>query len=73
MVFFTFLLGVALCTAVGYFLVRLNWVKQFQTVVLMRSPAVYMHLPNLKTMMWKQFWVWDDSVFLPDPDMLRRE
>lgn len=67
-------MGLALMLAlVAYFAVRLMWVKNFQTTVLLRSPAVYMHLPNWKVMMFKKFWIWEDTVFLPDPDMLRKE
>jgi hypothetical protein len=66
-------LGFLTLIVTGYFLVRLNWVKQFQTVILMRSPGVYMHLPNWRVMMFHKFWIWEDTYFLPDPDSLRRE
>lgn len=66
-------LGILLLVLIDYFLIRLQWVKKFQTTVMMRSPAVYMHLPNWKVMVFKKFWIWEDTVFLPDPDMLRRE
>lgn len=71
--FLSFMGLVLILALVAYFAVRLMWVKNFQTTVLLRSPAVYMHLPNWKVMMFKKFWVWEDTVFLPDPDMLRNE
>ena len=67
------LLGVILIALPAYFLVRLHWVKMFQTTILMRSPPAYMNLPHWKVMVFKKFWVWDDVEFLPDPDCLRKE
>lgn len=68
-----YLIGLTLSSVIAYFLIRLYWIKMFQTTILMRSPPAYMALPNWKVMMWKKFWVWEDTDFLPDPDCLRRE
>lgn len=68
-----YLIGITLSSVIAYFFIRLYWLKMFQTTIMMRSPPAYMALPPLKTMMWKRFWVWEDTEFLPDPDCLRRE
>ena len=73
MILFLLFLGEVSLVVTAYFLIRLNWVKNFQTTVLMRSPAIYMHLPKWKVMLFHKWWVWEDTVFLPDPDSLRRE
>ena len=56
-----------------YFLIRLNWLKQLQTTILLRSPMIYMSLPPLKYMLFRKWWVWDNSYFLPNPEDLMRE
>jgi len=56
-----------------YFLIRLNWLKQLQTTILLRSPMIYMALPPLKYMLFRKWWVWDNSYFLPNPEDLMRE
>ena len=56
-----------------YFLIRLNWIKQLQMVILLRSPVIYISLPPLKTMMFGKWWVWNDTYFLPNPEDLRSE
>ena len=73
---FMVLTGIALYIISSYFLIRLFWIKRFQLVVLLRSPRIYIYMPDLKTMMWKRFWVWDENSFLPDnvsPSDLREE
>ena len=70
------LTGIALYIISSYFLIRLFWIKRFQLVVLLRSPRIYIYMPDLKTMMWKRFWIWDENSFLPDnvsPGDLREE
>ena len=68
--------GLVLWGILNYFLIRLFWIKRFQSVVLLRSPRIFMYMPSLNEMMWKRFWVWDENSFLPDnvkPTDLRQE
>ncbi len=68
--------GLVLWGILNYFLIRLFWIKRFQSVVLLRSPRIFMYMPSLNEMMWKRFWVWDENSFLPDnikPSDLRQE
>jgi len=68
--------GLVLWGILNYFLIRLFWIKRFQSVVLLRSPRIFMYMPSLNEMMWKRFWVWDENSFLPDdikPTDLREE
>ncbi len=68
--------GLLLWVISNYFLIRLFWIKRFQSVVLLRSPRIFMYMPSLNEMMWKRFWVWDENSFLPDnikPTDLRQE
>jgi hypothetical protein len=70
------LIGLVLYIISSYFLIRLFWIKRFQSVVLLRSPRIFMYMPSLKEMMWKHFWVWDENYYLPDnikPTDLREE
>ena len=72
MIYALLALNICLCTTL-YFLARLFWLKHFQMVVLLRSPHIYMKMPPLKYMMWKKFWVWEDTVFLPNPEELTND
>ena len=70
------LIGLVLYVISSYFLIRLFWIKRFQSVVLLRSPRIFIHMPTLKEMMWKRWWVWTEDSFLPDnisPADLRNE
>ena len=70
------LIGLVLYVISSYFLIRLFWIKRFQSVVLVRSPRIFMYMPSLNEMMWKRFWVWSENEFLPDnisPTDLRGE
>lgn len=60
-------------TLAAYFLVRLHWVKNFTTTVMMRSNIMYMALPSFNHMMWRHCLTWNDINFLPNPEDLRRE
>lgn len=57
----------------AYFLIRLHWVKNFSTTVMMRSNIMYMALPSFRYMMWTKCFCWNDIEFLPNPEDLRRE
>ena len=71
--FFLSCVALLLGAVVYYFLIRLAWIKQFYTVILMRSPVIYSRLPTLKEALWLKFWIWDESYFLPNPEYLRRD
>jgi hypothetical protein len=72
-VFALIAMNLAYVTIIAYGLVRLHWVKNFTTTIMMRSNIMYMALPSFRYMMFTKFWVWNDIEFLPNPEDLRRE
>lgn len=72
-VFALIAMNLAYITIAAYALIRLQWVKNFSTTVMMRSNIMYMALPSFSHMMFRKFWVWNDIEFLPNPEDLRSE